>query len=292
MKIGIIGGGSVGLLIGIYLSDKHDVTIYVKRESQKDRINKKGLFLVGSQKRYTVAALLLRELKEEELIIVCVKQPQLIKVLEFIQSRKQLIPLLFLQNGMGHLKLLKNTSSLVLIGVVEHGALRIEDNMLSHTGKGIISIASFNTTDDMVNGIIERLNSVIFPIHKTRDFNQLLKEKLVINAVINPLTAILKVKNGFIIKDSSVLFLAKKICEEVSVTLQLDPNEQWLRVRNIAEETSKNHSSMLIDTINNQETEIESILGYVLSISKEDLPYVSFAYHSVKAIEANKEQVK
>src|SRR5699024_12649543 len=30
MNIGIVGGGSVGLLIGSYLSEKYDVTIYVR----------------------------------------------------------------------------------------------------------------------------------------------------------------------------------------------------------------------------------------------------------------------
>lgn len=292
MEIGVIGGGSVGLLMGIYLSDKHHVTIYVKRESQKKKINKEGLYLTGSQKRYSVKALLLNEMNNEDLIIVCVKQPQLINVLRFLQSQKELMPLLFLQNGMSHLEHLKELLNPILLGIVEHGAFREKDNHLSHTGKGIVSIASYNTTSNELDRVIKQLNSASFPIHKSENFDQLLKEKLVVNAVINPLTAMLKIKNGSVITDSSALFLANKICEEVARTIKLDPHEQWLRVKSIAQKTSENHSSMLTDIINNQETEIESILGYILAISKEEIPYTLFVYHGIKAIEASKGEVK
>lgn len=292
MEIGIIGGGSVGLLIGSYLSNKHNITMYVRREAQKEKINKEGLFIKERNRKHSIKALLLKEIKKEELIIVCVKQPQLADVLDSLPIECDSTPLLFLQNGMTHIDQISVLHNPIFLGVVEHGALREEENRLTHTGKGIISIASYNTTKNALNILIEQLNTEEFPIHKSSDYKQLLKEKLIVNAVINPLTAIVKLKNSSIITNASVRFLAKKVCWEVAQTLQLDPKEQWMRIDEIARKTRENNSSMLTDVLNKKETEVETILGYILAISREELPYTSFAYYSIKAVEINKEENK
>lgn len=292
MRIGIIGGGSVGLLMGSYLCINHDVTIYVRRERQKAKINNVGLILTGRGVCHSITVLLLEELKEEDLLIVCVKQTQLSPVLDQLHRQSKLTPLLFLQNGMGHIEHLKRFNNPVLIGVMEHGALRLEDNKVTHSGKGAIKIASFNTSDQLVDDHIKQLNMKEFPIHKSIDWQLLIKEKLIVNAVINPLTAMFNVTNGLIITHSHIQFLARQICKEVAKTLVLNEVEQWKRVERIVNQTSENTSSMLTDIINKQETEIESILGYVINTSHEEIPFTLFAYHSIKVIEIKKEYKK
>ncbi len=42
MKIGIIGGGSIGLLLAGRLGKQHEVTLFTRTESQADRINRAG----------------------------------------------------------------------------------------------------------------------------------------------------------------------------------------------------------------------------------------------------------
>jgi 2-dehydropantoate 2-reductase len=44
LRIGVIGGGAIGLLISAYLASKHHLTVYTKREDQKQKINKHGIF--------------------------------------------------------------------------------------------------------------------------------------------------------------------------------------------------------------------------------------------------------
>lgn len=288
MRIGIIGGGSIGLLIASYLSSKHNVTIYVKREYQKQIINKKGLFLSGDEKRLPVKTLLLAEIKTEDLLIICVKQTQIASVIDELSKQKQTIPILFLQNGMGHIKYVEEIQNPILMGVVEHGALRETDNRVLHTGKGIIHIAQYNTTELFLQNMIDQLNLTVFPIHKSNDWKELLTEKLIVNAVINPLTTLFNVKNGVLINDLHLHFLAKKICEEVASTLKLDGKSQWIRVKEIAENTSGNISSMLMDMREGRKTEVDAILGYVIERSGEEVPYTLFAYHGIKALEINK----
>ncbi|MEH7489047.1 2-dehydropantoate 2-reductase N-terminal domain-containing protein, partial [Priestia megaterium] len=43
--IGIIGGGSLGLLFSAYLSDCYDVTLYTKTKTQAKCINENGITL-------------------------------------------------------------------------------------------------------------------------------------------------------------------------------------------------------------------------------------------------------
>src|SRR5690625_2738321 len=99
MNIGVIGGGSIGLLIGSYLASKHHMTIYVRRKEQMETINTYGL-LLNQTKIHQVKSLLLTNVKNEDCLIICVKQPQLKCIIPFIQKTRKNIPLIFLQNGM------------------------------------------------------------------------------------------------------------------------------------------------------------------------------------------------
>ena len=51
--------------------------------------------------------------------------------------------ILFLQNGMGHLKYLDKLKGEVYVGTVEHGAIRLKANTVLHTGIGSTNISSF-----------------------------------------------------------------------------------------------------------------------------------------------------
>ena len=50
MRIGIIGGGAIGLLFANYLSENHDVTIFTRTKEQAELLNRDGLnFIVNGQ---------------------------------------------------------------------------------------------------------------------------------------------------------------------------------------------------------------------------------------------------
>src|SRR5699024_4578226 len=127
MKIGVIGGGATGLLISYYLSMHHKVTTYVRRKEQKEKISTNGIILYGSNKKASVKANYLSELNDEELIIVCVKSTDLKSVFEIVQEKTSETPLLFLQNGMGHVGLFSTLKNPIYVGVIEHGVVRIND---------------------------------------------------------------------------------------------------------------------------------------------------------------------
>lgn len=288
MRIGIIGGGSIGLLVSSLLSLKHKnkfkITIYVRRYEQKQSINQNGLVLNQSEKTQ-VRSMLINDLEKEDYLFICVKQTHIESLLPFLKRKVDGAPLIFLQNGMGHIEFIQSLHNPIFVGVVEHGALRISDHEVLHTGRGLIRLATYKGDSEQLEYLINKLHHPNFPIQSSTHWNHLLAEKLVVNAVINPLTTLFGVKNIQIITNQYINQLAKKLCQEAARTLNLDVKNQWEKVVKIARSTGNNTSSMLSDLRNKQKTEIEAISGFLLKNSKENIPYTFFAYKSIQAME-------
>ena len=147
MKIAVIGGGAIGMLICSYLQPVCDVTLYVRRLEQKQQIDKHGLVRqTGNTSK--VLKLKVDILSNQEIdadyIFVTVKQYDLASILDNIKNIKEHQTIVFLQNGMGHLKYAKELEKgYIVLGVVEHGALKVNDWTVNHTGIGRTKLASY-----------------------------------------------------------------------------------------------------------------------------------------------------
>lgn len=285
MKISIVGAGSLGLLYGYYLADKHEVTYYLRNEAQIDEINTYGLSLTGNSIIKYVNAKKITDYKSNDLLIVALKQTEVRKFIHGNQSslKKQLI--IFLQNGLGHIKYIQEYDLEAIIAIVEHGALKVGHQKVSHLGQGVTKIAPYFTLTNESAKKIENLNHQTLNFSYYDDWKVISYEKLVVNAVINPLTALFDVSNGEILSNSYLKELGKMLCKETSVILKLDFTEQWENVKRICSLTSKNTSSMRADILSNQKTEIEAIIGYLRKQTGINYPYLDFVYKSIKALE-------
>jgi len=289
MNIGIIGGGSTGLLLSAYLSENHTVTLYVHRKEQKEKIHNKQLHLFTYSKydrTVSISVKLITELQQEDCLIICVKQPHIEHVLSYFKNISDTTPLFFLQNGMGHLELIKELPQPVYVGVIEHGASRLSDYEVNHLGAGVIKLASFTGTQTKLQLLIQELHTNEFPFEQIGNWRSLLFDKLIINAVINPLTALFNIPNGSIIENKSIKFLAENLCKEAADVLQVDFKTAWKRIVQTANNTRENTSSMRADILKRDKTEIEAISGYILKqVDSNEIPYTSFIYHSILALE-------
>lgn len=285
MNIGVIGGGSVGLFISSYLNAHHSVRVYVRREEQCELLNYNGITNKQTGENAPIEALLLENMKKEDLLIICVKQHQVKNILPMIKQKNENTPLLFLQNGMGHIELISHFNQPVYLGVNNHGTLRENDCIFSHTGKGGLVFAHFNTSEGDANRIGSILNNSSFPVRVEKDWIGLLNKKLIVNAVINPLTALFKVSNGEILSNRYLYDFAKGLCYEAAESLDSNFDKNWRNVKKIAEATSQNTSSMLKDIMEKRPTENEAISGYIISKSKKELVYTTFMYKAIQALE-------
>lgn len=293
MKIAIVGGGAIGLLFAHYLNQYHRVVLYVRNDQQRVKIHSEGIIL-HKQNMTNKALVECKDISEwgqddEDLSIICVKQYQLLDLLKH-SSMPENHPLLFVQNGMGHLKWLERLKSdCILVGSVEHGAYRMNENSVVHTGVGITKIALYKGMDDGIIGdLIDPLQST-FPFQIEEDFYVMLKKKLIVNAIINPLTAVLRVKNGELLENPHYQQIFNKIFAEIKGILQLDKEQLYYdNVVHVCRNTSENRSSMLKDLEENRKTEVDAILGYLIEEAENNhvsAPLVNTFYHMIKGIE-------
>jgi len=286
LNIGIIGGGSIGLLTSYYLHKKgHAVTLYVRRKEQMEAIQEKSLHVLPIDKKVGINTSLTNDLENQDVLIICTKQQAVDEIIQTLQDKHITCPLLFLQNGMGHIYKVQNLSNPVAVGVMEHGALRVDEHTVKHTGKGKLRIAAMNMNNQELKTMKSYMTCDEFPVHIEDNWYNMLAKKLVINAVINPITALFQVKNGQVIENPFLERIAKRLCEEACHVLKLNPQNQWENVYQIARFTKENTSSMAKDIQGKRETEVEAILGFLLQEASFDIPNIQYMYECIKAIE-------
>ena len=98
-------------------------------------------------------------------------------------------------------------------------------------------------------------------------------KKLLINIGINAITAIARVKNGYIATSKyarEISEIAVKEAIEVANTMGIEFDKHiFNEVIEVAKKTSRNISSMHQDILNKKITEIDSINGAIVNLGKE-----------------------
>ncbi|GEN55685.1 2-dehydropantoate 2-reductase [Halolactibacillus alkaliphilus] len=269
LDIAIVGAGSVGLLLAAYLSEKHTVTLYTKTAEQATLINQKGVTNLTIKKTVFPRAEIIDRLIPHEYIIVAVKSYHIQSLMPTLANVSTCF--IFIQNGMSHVKEvefgLKQSSN--WFGIVTHGAKKYAPTAVAHTGVGEIKLAP-STNNLPTEAGIKRLKSLFRPlnIHIEHDCKAMLHKKLLVNAVINPLTAHYNIKNGQLL---SAVYEdeVRDLCKRVSKLLDLDYDEAYRDLITIITKTKENESSMLQDIKNQRRTEIDAILGYLLTLEND-----------------------
>ncbi|MFB1051921.1 2-dehydropantoate 2-reductase [Paraliobacillus sp. JSM ZJ581] len=290
MRIGIIGGGAIGLLLASLLSrsGQHPI-LFVRSKEQKNQINKNGILYLPDQTTFKVQAEQINDLNQMDIYIVCVKQHDIRSINYKLKDFNGAV--IYLQNGMGHIDLLSElkTEHTIILGTCEHGAKRKNQRTVIHTGRGKINLALYSGKQTLLMDYKKTLSNEAFPIEVAPDWEAMLVNKLLINMVINPITALFQVKNGDLLTNPHLHTLAKLVCKEACTALKVNEQKHWERIVHIIEQTKENDSSMKEDISYNRKSEIEAILGYVLNKISLESSVIHFLYLSIKALEEQKE---
>ncbi len=298
MKIGIIGAGAVGLLFSYYLSEKNKVTIYTRTQMQAELINTNGVNLVdkSTTKKIDIEAVPIENWTgSEDMTILTVKQYHLPTILPILNERiKDDGSLLFLQNGMGHLKWLSELkASKIYLGSVEHGAGRINEFTVSHNGYGKTRTAVYRGDKDHLMELVGSVQGN-FPMILENDYHEILVTKLIVNSIINPLTASFQVRNGDLVRNPYLYQIVESLFKEIVLILNIHNHEaQFANVLAVCEKTARNQSSMYKDLIEGRATEIDAILGYVLEEAERrnmPAPLTRNYYNLIKGKEIQEEE--
>src|SRR5699024_7811410 len=123
---------------------------------------------------------------------------------------------------MRHINVLKILRQPVYIGIVSHGAKRLNDVCVSHKGKGNILLASFKKDHGELHKLADSLHQNEFPFEPVEDWRSIMREKMIVNSIINPIIALFKNTKKEVIKNEHILKLAKALCMEAATVLELD----------------------------------------------------------------------
>jgi len=204
-------------------------------------------------------------------IIVCVKAFQTAAVAGRIGPSVQPgARLLSLQNGLGNLEALHPIKCRDLRpGVMNAGARLVAEGHVRATGGNAIAIAG--TPDDAIAQAWQCiLTQAGFSVQIEPDAQRLLWTKLVLNAAINPVTALYRIPNGELPSHPEAAALARDLLLEsahiaraTGIALDTDDVLQK-RLLAICATTRENRSSMLCDVEAGRPTEIDAINGTIL----------------------------
>jgi 2-dehydropantoate 2-reductase len=179
---------------------------------------------------------------------------------------------LTLQNGLGNREILVNKlgAERVAYGITTGGATLLGPAQVRSGGNGKISVAEH----PRMAPLIEILRRTEFEIETTENIESLAWAKLVINASINPLTALLGIPNGEL-RRSTAHQLVESLANEVadvarSKRISLLFTEPIRAVDEVIAATANNVSSMLQDVRRGARTEIDAINGAVVNAGREN----------------------
>lgn len=288
MRIAIVGSGSLGLLWAArILKTEHELVLFTRTQQQKTSINENGITLVNyknEQEHHDVTAESVASYfsgNPFDLLLVTVKQMHVCKLVPFIQSITQPdSQILFVQNGLGHeekIKCLYNRSWTYAM-ITSEGALRLTSHCVHHTGRGNIWMGRFpgdsSSFHPHIMAFMQSINELgEIKIHRENAIVRRMWEKLLINCVINPLTALSGLKNGELLSSCYSGKVNKVISEAVHVAkkvgLPLSEEELKEKVYAVCNETHMNFSSTVQDIRRGMPTEIKYLNGTLVKWGKK-----------------------
>ena len=302
MRFLIVGQGSIGSMIGARLKLKNnDVFFVVRNPIRLNIIKREGIVIFEKDynKQVKCDGVYLfdkaNSLPETDFVVVATKSYDAVNAVSKI---KDMVPdsaeFITLQNGITpHIEVSK------IIGEKRHIIMSLYDSAFSFslnqvrlTGRGKNIITSFDPSRDLSH-VEKTFKHAGFDVEVDKDAFSILYRKLFINAVINPITTILRVKNGELIRNKYASDLARGVLseiEQIALALNLkDRDTLETLIFKTVEKTADNKSSMLQDVEWKRQTEIDDILGYTLHLADEykiKTPKLKDIYLIVKALES------
>ena len=285
----ILGVGAIGGLFACRLqSGGANVTLLAKEGGQPTR----ELILKSRQEqRFQFSQQNLAVGQEPiEHLLVCTKAWAVESAVEAVAPRLSATSVVVLLcNGMGIADAVAPLigEAQLVVGSTTSGCRRSKQGELIVSGEGRTQLGSLDAS--LAPTWLSPWQRGVPDFEWETDIRSLLLAKLALNAVINPLTAIHGVTNGKLMQPP-LLTITEAVIEEVqSVLVCADAREIAsalpAQVRAVCDSTAANHSSMRVDLEAGTRTEIDAIVGWLLSSLTPHppaTPVLSELYEAVK----------
>ncbi|HLE48323.1 MAG TPA: 2-dehydropantoate 2-reductase [Candidatus Thermoplasmatota archaeon] len=298
MKIVVFGAGAIGSLLGALLSKAHDVTL-IGRRDHVNAIRKQGLTITGNlslnvridaQETATPGLL-------PDLVLLTVK------AYDTVQAVGDLAPLmgpktilLVAQNGLGNLEVAKQRypNHRVVAASVTVGGAMDAPGRVSWNGPGELIVGALPADEATARLVVAAFAETGIAARAVADIRPALWRKALINAAINPLTALHRIENGPLLDDAALrkqLFAAGREAAAVmrAEGIPITDEESEALLETITKKTARNRSSMLQSVERGRPTEIDAITGKILQAARKHgipCPVNDALFEGIKKIEA------
>ena len=297
MTIGIVGAGALGTLFGQRLAAANDVVLLERRPDVVDAIRAKGVRVDGEARAVTVTSGA-RQLYGVQVLFVFVRATDTLRALRpFASELSPATAIVSLQNGLGNEEAIKTSlggTIPLVIGATTESAQSVGSGEVRRIGDGTTVLGSAGASPDVVNRVVRLLVDAGFRASAAYDIRPHLWGKLIANAAINPVAALLDRPNGVVLADEHAGEIAKSLAQEAATVanamrIPLPFTDPWSYVRTIVEQTAELDNSMLYDLRSGAPTEVDFINGAVVASGRRagvPTPYNETLAALVKAREA------
>ncbi|RBW46586.1 2-dehydropantoate 2-reductase [Psychromonas sp. B3M02] len=246
------------------------------------------------------------EQAQQSSLLVCVKAHQVLAAL--LQQQAYIKPqqaIILMHNGYGCAEQVAKhfPNNPIICATTANASLLTDALTITHTGAGPSYFGFYPGYESNNNHqpMEDRLNTYLHPLLEimpdTHISNEIIEKcwlKLIINAVINPLTAIHQIKNGQLRCTEYAPLIQPLVLEVFAIAeaeqLTFDLNELQETVANVIKATAENYSSMNRDIHFGRQTEIEFINGYLIKKALQhniETPILNDLYAQVRAMESH-----
>ena len=302
-RVLIVGTGAMACMFAARLAPHVQVTMLGTWEAGLNALQKHGVRLVemdGSEVNFPVKVVCdPGESPSVVSALVLVKSWQTTRAAEQLQSC--LAPngmALTLQNGIGNLEKLQEVlrPERAALGVTTMGATLLGPGYVRIGGTG----PTYIVPRERLLPLVDVLNQAGFKMEEAEDLEGLIWGKLAVNAGINPLTALLHVSNGELLKRPDARHLMLAAAREAALVAVakgiVRPSENpESQIVDVAWRTAENHSSMYQDVLRGAPTEIDVICGAIVHDGYRlnvPTPVNEILWHLVRALVDRQEEIE
>ena len=274
MKVVVIGAGATGSLFAWFFHrGGEEVWLLDIHPARVDTIRRDGISLEGISGDHRFSpriSLDPQEIGPVDLALIAVKSyhtDTAARTAARLLSRNSIV--LTLQNGIGNLEKIAAAvgKDRTLGGSTAQGSTLLGPGRIRHAGKGDTIIGEISgPPTERVKKIVAALKQGGIEANSTSNLAGVIWGKLLVNAGINPLTALTRLKNGELLNypgTRAVMQAAIREGEKIAraKNIQLPYEDAVARTEAVCRATAGNISSMLQDVLKRKWTEVANING-------------------------------